>query len=116
METRARRKSSIDENTAGLKRRKNSLTDKVEEQKARDVIIQFRDSEDQNVGFEISVPTDTSKADLNKLLMEVRDPADDEDHQRYQFYLDDKEVKASIQEVLTRIQTSKLIDAQAKKQ
>jgi len=57
--------------------------------------------------MEISVPTDTSKADLNKLLDEVREPVDNEEAgQRFQFYLDDKEIKASIQEILDRIQNS----------
>jgi hypothetical protein len=47
--------------------------------------------------MEISVPTDTSKGDLNKLLSEVRTAEDgEEEHQRFQFYLDDKEVKSSI--------------------
>ena len=56
----------------------------VEEAKEQTVIIQFRDAEDQNVGVEISVPTDTSKADLNKMLSEVRDPVDgEEEHQRF---------------------------------
>ena len=56
------------------------------------------------MGVEISVPTDTSKLDLNKMLSEVRDPVDGEDeHQRFQFYLDDKEVKTSIQEIIDRI-------------
>ena len=62
------------------------------------------------------MPTDTSKADLNKLLSEVRIPDDgEEEHQRFQFFLDDKEVKESIQEILDRIQNSKYIDQQAKK-
>ncbi len=61
------------------------------------VIIQFRNQEELDVGFEISVPTTTSKGELNKLLSEVREPEDGEDeHQRFQFYLDDKEIKASI--------------------
>ena len=71
------------------KRRKSShvdpnsiVEDKPEESKT--VIIQFRDSEDQDVGFEISVDTNTSKADLNKLLHEIREPADgEEDNQRF---------------------------------
>ena len=64
------------------------------------------------MGFEISVDAQTSKADLNKLLVEVREPEDGEDEgQRFQFYLDDKEVKQSIQEVLERIQSSKAKDA-----
>jgi len=38
------------------------------------------------------------------LLSEVRDPVDGEmENQVFQFYLDEKEVKASIQEVLDRI-------------
>jgi len=86
-----------------------------EESKGNTVIIQFRDADDQNVGMEISVGTETSKLDLNRLLEEVREPAADEERQRFQFYLDDKEVKASIQEILDRIQASKLLDAQAKK-
>lgn len=46
----------------------------------------------------------TSKIDLNKLLKEVKEPEENEDeNQRFQFYLDDKEVKVSIQEVLDRI-------------
>lgn len=86
-----------------------------EEHKNQTVIIQFRDSEDNDVGFEISVDTTTSKADLNRLIREVKDPEEGEEHQLYQFYLDDKEVKGSIQEILDRIQNSKLKDAQAKK-
>jgi len=79
-------------------------TSQIEESKNQTVIIQFRDSEEQNVGMEISIPTDTSKLDLNKMLEEVREKKENEDdHQRFQFYLDDKEVKASIQEVLDRI-------------
>ena len=76
----------------------------IEESKDQTVIIQFKDSEDQNVGFEISVSTNTSKKDLNTLLSEVREPSKDEDeNKRFQFYLDDKEVKSSIQEILDRI-------------
>ena len=42
----------------------------------------------------------------------MREPADGEDdNQRFQFYLDDKEIKQSIQEVLDRIQNSKAKDA-----
>jgi len=63
------------------------------------------------------VPTDTSKGDLNKMLEEVREPeANEEEHQRFQFYLDDKEIKESIQAILDRIQASKYIDAQDKKE
>lgn len=69
------------------KRRKLSHTEplaQLEERKTQTVIIQFKDSEDQDVGFEISVPTDTSKADLNKLLSEVRTRDDDEEeNQRF---------------------------------
>jgi hypothetical protein len=65
-----------------------------EESKSQTVIIQFRDQEDKEVGFEISVDSSTSKADLNRLLQEVRTPADGEDEgQLFQFYIDDKEVK-----------------------
>ena len=61
------------------------------------MIIQFRDQEEKEVGFEISVDSRTSKADLNKLLQEVRTPAEGEDEgQIFQFYIDDKEVKVSI--------------------
>ena len=42
----------------------------------------------------------------------MREPEDGEDErQLFQFYLDDKEVKLSISEVLERIQNSKLKDA-----
>ena len=76
----------------------------IEESKDQTVIIQFKDSEDQNVGFEISVSTNTSKKDLNTLLSEVREHSKDEDeNKRFQFYLDDKEVKSSIAEKLDRI-------------
>ena len=75
-----------------------------EEQKVQTVIIQFRNQEETDVGFEISVDSTTSKIDLNKLLKEVKEPEENEDeNQRFQFYLDDKEVKVSIQEVLDRI-------------
>ena len=75
-----------------------------EEQKVQTVIIQFRNQEEADVGFEISVDSTTSKIDLNKLLKEVKEPEENEDeNQRFQFYLDDKEVKVSIQEVLDRI-------------
>ena len=68
-----------------------------EECKSQTVIIQFRDQEEKEVGFEISVDSRTSKADLNKLLQEVRTPAEGEDEgQIFQFYIDDKEVKVSI--------------------
>ena len=43
------------------------------------VIIQFKNNEDQDVGFEISVPTSTSKAELNNLLSEVREASAEED-------------------------------------
>ena len=89
----------------------------VEEEKAaKTVIIQFKDADDNEVGFEISVGTDINKGDLNNLLSEVRVPEDkDEPNQRYQFYLDDKEIKTSIQDILDRIQNSQMKDAQAKK-
>ena len=75
-----------------------------EEQKVQTIIIQFRNQEEKDVGFEISVDSTTSKIDLNKLLKEVKEPEENEDeNQRFQFYLDDKEVKVSIQEVLDRI-------------
>ena len=61
------------------------------------MIIQFRDQEEKEVGFEISVDSNTSKSDLNKLLSEVRTPTEGEDEgQIFQFYIDDKEVKVSI--------------------
>lgn len=105
--------------TGGGKRRKIThceplaqLPEKGEETKQQTVIIQFRNPEEEDVGFEIAVDSDTSKADLNKLLAEVREPEEGEDdYQLFQFYLDDKEVKQSIQEVLDRIQASKLKDA-----
>ena len=88
------------------------LAENAEESKQQTVIIQFRDSEDIDVGFEISLNAQTSKADLNKLLAEVREPEEGEDErQLFQFYLDDKEVKQSISEVLERIQSSKAKDA-----
>lgn len=43
----------------------------------------------------------TSKADLNKLLDDMKE--DEDEVRRYQFYLDDKEIKTSIKEVLERI-------------
>lgn len=75
-----------------------------EESKQQTVIIQFRDQEEKEVGFEISVDSNTSKSDLNKLLSEVRTPTEGEDEgQIFQFYIDDKEVKVSIQDILDRI-------------
>ena len=55
----------------------------VEEEKAQTVIIQFRDADLNDVGFEISVDAGaTSKADLNKLLRGVREPSqEDPEHQ-----------------------------------
>mmetsp|Transcript_15782 Transcript_15782/g.26643 ORF Transcript_15782/g.26643 Transcript_15782/m.26643 type:complete len:408 (-) Transcript_15782:377-1600(-) len=91
------------------------VVEPVEESKSQTVIIQFRDSEDNEVGFEISVDTSTSKADLNRLLREVREGEEEDEHQLYQFYLDDKEVKQSIKEVLERIQSSKLKGSEKKK-
>lgn len=91
----------------------------AEEEGPRTVIIQFRDAEDKEVGFEVSVDAaTTSKADLNKLLADMREGEEDDDGpKRYQFYLDDREVKNSIQEVLDRIQQSKLkVDQEKKKQ
>jgi hypothetical protein len=50
------------------------------------------------------VDSNTSKSDLNKLLSEVRTPTEGEDEgQIFQFYIDDKEVKVSIQDILDRI-------------
>lgn len=87
-----------------------------EESKSQTVIIQFRDQEEKEVGFEISVDSNTSKSDLNKLLSEVRTPTEGEDEgQIFQFYIDDKEVKVSIQDIMDRIQGSKMRDAQEKK-
>lgn len=75
----------------------SDLLDKEEESKSQSVIIQFRDQEDTDVGFEISVDSKISKIELNKLLQEVREPVEGEhEGQVFQFYLDDKEVKASI--------------------
>ena len=46
----------------------------------------------------------------------MREGQEDDGKQRYQFYLDDREVKQSIQEVLDRIQQSKLkVDQEKKK-
>ena len=87
-----------------------------EESKSQTIIIQFRDQEEKEVGFKISVDSNTSKADLNKLLSEVRTPAVGEDEgQIFQFYIDDKEVKVSIQDILDRIQSSKVRVNQEKK-
>lgn len=68
----------------------------------REVRIKFRNSEGEEVGDEISVDASTSKMDLNKILDMILQP---EEKQVYQFYLDnDKEVRASIGEVLDRAQ------------
>ena len=77
------------------------------------VIIQFKDQEDKDVGFEISVDSlTTSKQDLNRILKDIRQPEEGEDeNQVFQFYLDDKEIKGSIQDILVRIHSSKAIDA-----
>ena len=81
------------------------------------VIIQFKDQEENDVGFEISVDSaTTSKLDLNRMLSDVRQPEEGEDeNQVFQFYLDDKEIKGSIQDILVRIHNSKAMDAQEKK-
>ena len=55
-----------------------------EEQKIQTVIIQFRNQEETDVGFEISVDSTTSKMDLNKMLREVKEPEENEDeNQRF---------------------------------
>ena len=46
------------------------------------MIIQFRDAEDKEVGFQVSVDAlTTSKADLNKLLDDMKE--EDDEVQRY---------------------------------
>jgi hypothetical protein len=68
----------------------------------REVRIKFVDTEGQEIGDEIQVDTATSKIDLNKILDQILQP---EEKQVYQFYIDgEKEVRASIGEVLDKIQ------------
>jgi hypothetical protein len=56
----------------------SDLLDKEEESKSQQIIIQFRDQEETDVGFEISVDSNISKVELNKLLSEVRTPSEGE--------------------------------------
>ena len=46
----------------------SDLLDNKEEEKSQSIIIQFKDQEDTEVGFEISVDSKMSKLELNKLL------------------------------------------------
>ena len=50
------------------------------------------------------------------MLRDVRQPEEGEDeNQVFQFYLDDREIKSSIQDILIRIHSSKVMAAQEKK-
>jgi hypothetical protein len=46
----------------------------VAEDERREVIIKFRDVDGKEVGYEISVDTNSTKADLNKMLNEIIEP------------------------------------------
>ena len=78
----------------------------IEEQKAagtqdlkpqgREVIIQFRNNEDKEVGTQISINSGSSKMDLNKILTEFLSEGGSTEFQLYQFFLGDREVKVSL--------------------
>ena len=79
----------------------------LENPEKREVRIKFVDTEGQEIGDEIQVDASTSKIDLNKILDQIMQA---EDKQVYQFYLDDKEVRGSIGEVLEKLQAQAVKD------
>ena len=71
------------------------------EEEKREVRIKFTNAEGQEIGDEIQVNAATSKVDLNKILDQILQA---EEKQVYQFYMEDKEVRGSIGEVLDKLQ------------
>ena len=70
------------------------------EEERREVRIKFRDTEGNEIGDEIYVDANSSKIDLNKILDAIMQPVD---KQVYQFYLEDKEVRTSIKDVIEKL-------------
>lgn len=68
----------------------------------REVRIKFRDIEGNEIGDEIYVDATSSKIDLNKILDQILQP---EEKQVYQFYLDEKEIRSSINDILAKATT-----------
>ena len=72
-----------------------------------EIRIKFQDTEGNELAEEIMIDTRANKGDLNKLIDQL---IDSEERQLYQFYLDDKEVRSSIKEVLEKaMKTNKSI-------
>eukprot|EP00347_Sterkiella_histriomuscorum_P017718 403348260 len=83
------------------------LENKVEKTEVR---IKFQDVEGNEIADEIMIDSAASKIDLNKLLDQLIGA---DEKQLYQFYLDDKEVRGSIKEVLEKaMKTNKKIKAE----
>ena len=89
----AKRRAKTDGNTLI---KEEILAPEVDDDKQ--VIIQFKDADEKEVGAQLSVPANASKADLNVMLatfLEEQKKETDE-FQIYQFYLEDREIKASV--------------------
>jgi hypothetical protein len=70
------------------------------EEDKREVRIKFRNTEGEEIGDEMQLNASTTKMDLNKILDQVLQA---EEKQIYQFYMDDREVRGSIGEILDKM-------------